>query len=86
MEIPLITYFTPEGNNDYSRIFQIENGFNSKVILYLRENGNPSRGFFIEKETQSDKYSYTQYLESKVVKKGNSLSLKEIEKLILEKQ
>jgi hypothetical protein len=81
-----IPYFTPDGDNDYSSIFQLEKGFNSNSILYLKENGNPSRGFFIEKETQSDNYKYTQYLDSKVIKNGNSLSLKEIEKLMLEKE
>ena len=81
-----IPYYTSDGNNDYSRILQLERGSKNNSTLYLGADGSPFRGFYIEKVTQSDDYKYTQYLDSKIVKSGNSYSLKEIQKLILEKE
>lgn len=80
-----IPHFTADGLNDYSLILKRKDSFNLNSILYLGENGNPFRGFFVEKEGQSDAYKYTQYLDSKVIAKGDKLSLKEIEKLMIAK-
>ncbi|HEY6142404.1 MAG TPA: hypothetical protein VIV55_03110 [Flavobacterium sp.] len=77
-----IPCFTADGENDYSLILKWEDRFNCDTVLYLGENGNPFRGYLIEKEEQSDKYKYAQYLDSKVIAKADMLSIKDIEKLI----
>lgn len=80
-----ISHFTTKGDNDYSEILQMNERFNVNAILYLGENGKPFRGFFIEKEGQTDKYKYAQYLDSKVVANGTMLTIKEIENLVIGK-
>lgn len=54
-----------------------------KPVVEKYKDGNPFRGFFIEKEEQSGTYKYTQYLDSKIVAKGNGLTLNSLKKLIL---
>ncbi|HEX8016260.1 MAG TPA: hypothetical protein VF465_13585 [Flavobacterium sp.] len=76
-----IPYFSNEGKNDYSLVLELDESINTHVALYVDEKGNPVRGFLIEQ--QSDKYKYTQYEDSKIVSKKDSLTLESLKKLIL---
>ena len=80
-----IPYFSNQDNNDYSFVLDLDKRINTNAVLYLDEKGNPLRGFLIEKEKQ-DKYKYTQYEDSKVVSKKETLSLETLKESILKAQ
>lgn len=77
-----IPYFSNSQENDYSFILNPDEQIEASAILHFDEKGNPSNGFLIEKETESNTYKFIEYDNFTVVSEKQSLSLEALKELI----